>query len=384
MDRRKRKIGIAIMIVIILICLCIGLLYMTNKNSSEIDKVDGVLEGDGTPNYEVQKIKDPSKFFTIEACIQNNSNDSFKAKDMNVLEGDIIYSYAVYGTIENKEEAYFIVRVDMDKATFVIEELENRYQNIDQINLETDLQEIKENGKNTIEFMTMTEEDICRMYLKHYTTLELENVEEAYKLIDEKYKAERFSNLDEYKEYVEEYKGIIEEGILTKYLVNYYDDYIEYVLVDNYNTSYTIKAKGVYDYTIYLDNYTVKVENFEKDYQNLNSTDKVQSNVYIFLQMINTKDYKHAYALLDDTFKNNNFATLEDFKQYVKNNFFSYNLNAAEIEIKEEGNYYIYETTLKENASSAAEEKKFTVIMKLEEGTDFVMSFNIEAEATND
>ena len=49
-----------------------------------------------------------------------------------------------------------------------------------------------------------------------------------------------------------------------------------------------------------------------------------------------------------------------------------------ETTVQEQGNYYSYETTLKENSSSIAESKKLTVIMQLLEGTNFVMSFSIE------
>ena len=94
--------------------------------------------------------------------------------------------------------------------------------------------------------------------------------------------------------------------------------------------------------------------------------------------MINTKDYRHAYELLDSNFKNNNFDTLEKFKQYIQNNFFNYNLNSTDITIKEEGNYYIYETVIKSDSSRAAETKGLNIIMKLQEGTDFVMSFSLD------
>lgn len=377
MKEQKKKIGLAIIIVLILSCLCIMLLYFLNKDKVGIPE-NGEAQGDERNiQYTAERLKDPVKFFSVEKCIQENVDEQFIAKDMNLLEGEKIYSFAVYGTIEN-EEVYFIVRVDIENSTFQIEEPRNNINNISQINLETNLGEIKNNGRNTFEFVAMKDEDTCRMYLKHFTQMELENPEEAYQMLEEAYKKERFSNFDEYRQYIEECKQIIEEAILSKYLVNYYDDYIEYVLVDNYNNSYTIKAEAVLDYKIMLDNYTIKVDNYEANYQKLSEEKKVQANAYIFLQMINSKDYRHAYELLDNTFKENNFETVKEFKEYVQNNFFSYNLNTMDVKTQEEGNYYIYETTLKENSSSIAESKKLTIIMKLLEGTDFIMSFNIE------
>lgn len=378
MKGQEKKIGIAIVIILILTALCIIALYELKKDKA-IENNDGGQEGDNLYiEYKTERLKDPVKFFSVEKCIQENVNEQFVAKDMNLLEGERIYSFAVYGTIENEEEAYYIVRVDMENSTFQIEELKDNDKNLKQINLETNLEEIKNNGRNTFEFVTMKDEDTCRMYLKHFTQMELEKPEEAYQMLDENYKKERFENFDDYKQYVEECKQIIEEAILSKYLVNYYDDYIEYVLVDNNNNSYTIKAEAVLDYKIMLDNYTIKVDNYEENYQKLSNEKKVQANAYIFLQMINSKDYRHAYELLDNTFKQNNFETLEEFKEYMQNTFFTYNLNTMETTVQEQGNYYSYETTLKENSSSIAESKKLTVIMQLLEGTNFVMSFSIE------
>ena len=95
--------------------------------------------------------------------------------------------------------------------------------------------------------------------------------------------------------------------------------------------------------------------------------------------MINTKDYSHAYELLDGTFRNNNFDTLDKFKEYVNENFFDYNLNTTgNIDIDNEGSTYIYTTKIKSGVGSAAESKNLTIIMQLREGTDFVMSFSLE------
>ncbi len=378
MDNLKRKIGMILIIVIVICCICVIGLYIVSKNSSEVNVESDFIEGDEQVEYVPKKLRDPTKFFSIQACIQNNIDKNFNAIDINILEGETIFSYSVYGTIENNKEVYFIVRVDIENMTFLIEELDNQYDNIDKINLETKMQEIKDNGKNAFEYTTISDEKMCRIYLEQFSKLELQNTEKAYSLLNKEYKEERFPTLSEYQEYVKEYREVIENSILSKYSVDHYENYTEYILVDTYNNSYTLDATSVMNYTIKLDNYTIKVDDYAQNYSKLKDENKVQSNVHIFLQMINTRDYRHAYALLDDTFKNNNFSTLEQFKEYVQNNFFYYNLNASNIDIKQEGNYYIYRTTIKENSSSAAESKILTVIMKLEEGTDFVMSFSIE------
>lgn len=384
MNNPKKIIKIIGIVVFIICIICVILLYMLNKENSNTSIEEQPLEGDTLNiNYSVQKLRDPTTFFTIQNYIQKDFNENFIAKEMNVLSGDRIDSYSIYGEVAdensgNIQDMCFIFRIDIENLTFKIEKLNNDYDNVNEINLETNIQEIERNGKNIYEATTITSEEMCRIYLEDFTKLELENVEEAYELIDEEYKKERFPTIEEYQKYIDGCREQIETSVLAKYSVDYRDDYTEYILVDNYNNSYTVTETSVMNYKIKLDNYTIKVDNYEEEYNKLSEENKVQSNVYIFLQMINTKDYNHAYELLDSTFKNNNFDTLEKFEEYVNQNFFTYNLNTTDVDINQEGNYYIYESTIRSDSSSAAETKKLTVIMQLLEGTDFVMSFSIE------
>ncbi len=379
----KRKLIIIIGVIVLIICvICIVLLFcLKGNNPSYIDPKD-VPEGEGdllNVEYTSEKLNDPTKFFSVENCIKNNLDENFIAEDMNILNEERIASYAVRGKIgENGEDVYLIVRVDNENSTYTIEEVSD-VDDIDRINLETDITQISDNGNNTFEYTTISGEDACRMYLKDFVQKELNNPEEAYSMIDEEYKQERFPTFADYQEYVNGYRTVLENAVLSQYSVEIKDDYVEYILVDNYNTSYTVRAKGVWDYTILLDNYTIKIGTYEEEYSKLKPEQKIQGNVYIFLQMINTKDYSHAYELLDETFRNNNFDTLDKFKEYVNSNFFNYNLDtASEVDISNEGSTYIYETTIRSGAGSAAQSKHLTVIMQLKEGTDFVMSFSLE------
>lgn len=383
MKENSKIIKIIIIIVIILCCICGVALYTLKKEDNNKQKLDenGQIIGDTQQvEYKTEKLRDPTKFFSIEKCLQKDIDENFKAKDMNMLQSERIFNYAVYGTI-GSEEKYYIVRIDMENMAYKIEELNRNQHNndINTINLETTLKEIREEGEETFEFSTVTDEQMCRIYLKQFSELELENAKEAYELIEEEYKKERFPDFQDYQEYLEEYGAIIKEAILYEYSVTHFDDYTQYFIIDNFNNSYTLDATSVMNYKIRLDNYTIKVEDYEETYNNLKDENKVQANVHIFLQMINTKDYKHSYDLLDETFKKNNFGTLEEYKSYINENFFQYNqTTSSDINIRKEGNYYVYDTTIRNNSGSAASSKKLTIIMQLLEGTDFVMSFSIE------
>lgn len=374
MNYAKKILKIAI-IIMVLICIIITILLIKNhkkENSESVISSSESTEGDEEVEYKVEEVKDPTKFFSVENCIQKDENSEFMAKEMYLKEGETIFTYVVYGSNE-----YYIVRVDIDSLQYTIEKIEEQeYKSMKQGNIKT--KGLGKDAKEEFEYITITEEDMCRIYLERFNQLQIENSKEAYELIEETYKKERFSSYSDYEEYVDQLKNQLEEGVLSKYAVEYFDDYTEYTIVDVYNRSYTINATGVMNYKIKLDNYTIKTADYEKNYEKLDEQEKVVANVYIFLQMINTKDYKHAYELLDETFKKNNFATLEEFKNYANENFFIYNIDSDKGKTGTEGKYYTYQTEISESNSSAAEKKELTIIMQLEEGTDFVMSFSLK------
>ena len=387
---KHKKILIVLIIVVVIICIIclISISLLRRMEEKQIEELGYVPEDSEllAADYKTEKLRNLTDFFSVEACIQKNINSTFEAKDMNVLASDRLYSYSVYGEEKNEEtgkttEEYFIVRVDTIALAYEIEELDSKeYDDIDEIDLTTDLTEIAQTENNQFEYTRINNENTSRFYLKNYTELLLSAPETAYDMLDEQYREERFSSsYEEFLEYIEENKTYFENAVLSQYVLDYLDDYTEITLVDVYNNSYKIIAKSVKDYTVQLDNYTIKDEEYLEKYEKLSDLEKVSANVDTFMNMINTKDFKHAYEVLDETFKNNNFNTLDVFKEYINNYFFEYNLDTKTgVNVYNQEGTYVYETTIKSGAGSAAESKKLTVIMQLQEGTDFKMSFSIE------
>lgn len=386
---KYKKMLIVLIIVVVIICIIclISISLLRKMEEKQIEELGYVPEDSElvAQDYKTEKLRNLTDFFSVETCIQKNVNSTFEAKDMNVLASDRVYSYSVFGEEKNEEtgetiERYFIVRVDTYTLAYEIEELDSKkYDNIDEIDLTTDLTEIVQTENNQFEYTRINNENTCRFYLKNYTELLLSDPETAYDMLDEQYKEERFSSYEEFLEYIEENRTYFENTVLSQYAVDYFDDYTEITLVDVYNNSYKIIVKSVMDYTVQLDNYTIKDDEYLETYEELSDLEKVSANVDTFMNMINTKDFKHAYEVLDETFKNNNFNTLDVFKEYINNYFFEYNLDTKSgVNVYNQEGTYVYETTIKSGAGSAAESKKLTVIMQLQEGTDFKMSFSIE------
>ena len=99
MDKTKRKIKIILIGLILIVIACFGVIYnlnnMQKRNISE--NVSG--DGDSKIEYENEKVRDATQFFSVEKCIQNNIDKNFSAKDMNLLYDDYVISFAIYGQI---------------------------------------------------------------------------------------------------------------------------------------------------------------------------------------------------------------------------------------------------------------------------------------------
>ena len=129
------------------------------------------------------------------------------------------------------------------------------------------------------------------------------------------------------------------------------------------------------NYKLYLDDYTVDIEEFLDKYNKANETTKIGMNTDKIIKAINRKDYDYIYKKLDQDFANNNFGSLEGFENYMNQNFNAI-YEATYYNSSKENNVYVQPVTLKVKDSD--EQKSLNIIMKLEEGTDFVMSFSIK------
>ena len=386
--KHKKLIIALIIIAIVISIICVICIQVLNINSAvnneNKDKDGNIPENPETLNitHETEKLRNLTEFFSVESCIQEHINETFSAQDMNFLAVDDICSYSVYGKISNPDtqetqDIFMIVRVDTYNLTFEIEELDNTYNNIDEIDLTTDITEIESTGDNEFEYTRVTNEQACRIYLDMLKESLLTDPESAFAKLDETYRNERFSSYEEFLSYIEGNRIRLEEATLDEYEVVNNDEYTEYRIVDNNNNNYIIRATTVMDYTVQLDAYTIQTEEYQEQYANLADVQKASVNVDLFIRMLNARDYSHAYTVLSEGFRNNYFPTEQDFVNYVQENFYDYIIFTNNSHTNE-GDVYIFNVTLIGGASSAAESQDRTFNILLGEGTDFTLSFNME------
>lgn len=375
--------------------------YFTMIKSNDSNVVITYLNEEYIKN---QKI-DTNNIFNI---IDKYSNyDTYRTAEMYELATSQVMVYYVRSRIDSKS-VYFMVRLDIDNQTFDIEPIteETYKQRIsDKNNTKKSAgNPITKKVYNSFVYKELNDELTTKLYFADYIKAMLTDAEEAYNLLESQYKDKRFNTIDKFKKFIkvnnkrfqtsydietndsssyenykEYYEFIQQKGDfgVKKYSVTQYADYTRYICVDGCNNYFIFYATDPGCYTVELDSYTIDSEEFIKKYNSSKDERRVGMNIDKVIQAVNSKDYKYIYNKLDETFKSNNYSSLDSFEKSIQTSF--YDMNKIEyVKYSKEGNIYIYNLKVKDAENSDAKEKTLTIIMQLLEGTDFVMSFNIK------
>ena len=313
--------------------------------------------------------------------VPNNGKVEFTPLEMYQLLGNYRTQYAVYGEMKNMEteektQCYFIVDVDKTNSSFYITPVEfSKYANVKDIPLSDEDTTIELNDNNYFSYTVMQENDIMLKYFSYYKKLMQENPDMAYLLLDEEYRNKRFGSVEEFKNYVSKNQEDIQTYVAKEYEVNNLEDGTEYICQDQYKHSYIFKVSAVMQFQVKLDTYTIESYEVKQRYQNADERRKVEMNVDKWIQMLNYRDYKAAYAVLDESFKSQYFQTVEWFEEYMRGKFpYYYGLNLSDY--SNEAGLYIQKILLTDITAKIKMTVPETIVMKLTDD-GFVMSFRV-------
>lgn len=297
-----------------------------------------------------------------------------------------VSTYLAYGMMRdtrNQDVEGVSVMVVLDNAndTFAIypEEYmkQHGYYNME-VGQELDLPEIEsieENNNNVMESIYVSAEQSLNYCFSAYKELALYSRETAYTLLNDEYKEKRFPTFGEYDAYVQSHYLKVMGMSLEKYSKDLSGDTTRYICVDQNDNYYILTEHGAMDFDIQLDIYTLDTTEFLTKYNAGNYQDRVVLNLNKVQEAINDGDYRYMYNHLDETFKQNNFATFEAFSNYMQERYFA--KNVFSFDSYEEAGEVASCTVKITNGDNSAESRNQSFIMKLGEGTDFVMSFQI-------
>lgn len=299
---------------------------------------------------------------------------------------DDVYVYIAQGKLReiksgNISDFKIMVKVDAVNKTFKVllgDYINQNYNNIkigDVLNINVD-DKIEENYTNIYDYEFISDEQYVTDLFAKYQEETLFDEDDAYYHLDEEYRNKRFGTIDNFKKYLHDN---IEKNVtmkLSKYQRNVYDDYTEYICLDEDGNYYFFNESSIMNYSMYLDAYTIDSPKFVERYNNLNDADKGLLDVRKIISAMKEKDYKYIYSKLDTTFKENNFHSINVFGEYM--NRILYDENDITVEsYQHDGDVHSYTISIKDKNNEASQSISKTFFVRLKEGTDFIISFNV-------
>ncbi len=293
--------------------------------------------------------------------------------------------YFVYGyfndRINNEQiDFYNIVKMDMLNKTFKIipqDFSEREYENIkigDSLQFDEFSSIENKNNNNIFEYEIISDEQYIKDIFDQYKQNLIYNKPLAYEQLNMEYKEKRFPTYETFEKYLEQNGKRIVSMEIEKYQKTVYKEYTQYVCLDNLGKYYIFYINDVINYETILDMHSVNIQQFIDEYKKSNEKQKVLMNLEKILDALNEKDYMYIYNKLDENFKKNKFNNLELFIEYVNDNFYENN-DFEYNRISEEKDVYMVDVVIKDKNNDSSI-KSFTMIMKLLDKDDFVISFS--------
>lgn len=361
--------------------------YLDSIISQDSDTLYNTLDPKAIEELDINKENVISKLKDVSTNADNNiEHYKFMIDDMYFVESEgNIVTYFVYVKIintvdESITETSLMVETDTINDTYYILPYKYMYDkgylDIEEgQKYETIIESIEKNSYNDIEYDEINEYTIVLNLMSKLTDELVYDLDNSYNLFSDEYKKFKFDTLDKYKSYIQKNIRYIISSSIQKYKINEYDDYTEYICIDQYGNYYIFKETGVMNYTVQLDTYTIDSEEFVEKYNNGSDQLKVGMNLEKVFQALNRKDYEYIYSKLHEQFKANNFPTLESFEQYIKQNSFEIN-KITYGKFEEKSGSYVYEIKITDATETEENIIEKSFILQLGEETDFVISFN--------
>ena len=276
----------------------------------------------------------------------------------------------------NNAELNLLVKLDSTNNTYslflndyITKNNYTKHMSIKSINISKN--KIQKNNYNNDVKVEGTEKDVVIQYFSDYRMKMLNDTKIAYQKLDSEYAEKKFGQYSNFESYVNNNKNNIIVASIDKYQVVENKNGKEYVCVDEKGKYYIFMEEEIGKYSVVLDTYTIDLPEFLEKYNSANDKVKVGLNIQKIFDAINNEDYEYVYNKLDTTFKQTNFKAVQDFANYSIQNFKGKQLTYGDCQ--QQGSLYIFDITVSDGVNKSNKR----VIMQLKDGTDFVMSFNV-------
>ena len=268
-----------------------------------------------------------------------------------------------------------IIVILISTTIFLIKKDRNKLPEEVDVTEPEDIITIEANEYNSFNSNSIAENKKVIYIFNDFKQRELYNLEQAYEALNEEYKKARFNGIKDFEKFINENRKQIKEADVYSYKINNYDEYTEYIILDQFDNYYAFKETSVLNYSVKLDDFITFTDEQLFKYKSLSDQEKVVINIQKFVKAINKKSYYYAYNCLAKGFKDNYFQTQEAFENYINETWYNGNFEVEFGDFEEEGGLYKYKFKIINN-ENPEENIETTFIMKLNEETNFETSFN--------
>ena len=103
----------------------------------------------------------------------------------------------------------------------------------------------------------VSDEKMAKIYLNDFVNKMISDPEEAYSLIADDYRKEKFPTYNDFYNYLNTLE--IYDIVLDSFYKKQLKEYLIFGIYDNYNNFYGFKTKGVMQYSVYLDEDIIEI-----------------------------------------------------------------------------------------------------------------------------
>lgn len=353
-----------------------------NMKKQNAEVIYNLLDKEYINNKQITKENILTKLQKINTSVVNINHMYVSQKTENISV------YVVEGTLREKvsgkiSDFQIMLQLDSQNRTFTVfleDYIKEKYKDGFKVGNELDINvqnSIEKNENNGYDYVNVSDETYATDLFNKYKEEMIYNPSLAYEHLNQEYRNKRYGTVEKFQEYV---KANLRKNVIskvTKYQITQTDNYTQCVCIDQNGNYYIFRENAVMDYELILDTYTVDLPEFIEKYNNADEKERILLNIQKIFEAINSGDYKYVYSKLDSTFKSNYFKTQEQFEKYIKENWYNYN-KVSYGSYQKSGEVYVYNIQITDGDNGKTEKIDKKVVMKLLEGTDFVMSFNVE------
>ena len=294
---------------------------------------------------------------------------------VEVYEVEVAYTVWISNLNQEIErQRSYIIILDVDQNTFAVRPVKGRESDSEKLSLLNNLIGIPRTHYNVFTMPFKTDGNIAIEYYRRFKQMLINNPEEAYHKLDTEFREARFDGVEDFIEFVQDNMDELVERDIERYSVSEVDGYREFVTLDQFGNIYLFRASGIMEFTVKIDTHTLIIRQFLNAFDSASEQGRALLNLQRITEALNHGDFRFAYNKLSPAFRDANFPTLDSFETYVRN-VLPRRFTVEHGRSTREGDVHSQVIRFVDRNSENVIEKTFLVL--LQQGTDFVYSFNI-------